>query len=200
MSDFRTLAYTQLASDTASIVFGGLDVTPYSVLEIHAELKTDRASNTWDAFTLTPSSGIGVTSGDGGTANTAVAYSSGNSYPGAIWANALGNAQNAIVGICAGNSMSGLADRSGMPARILVFNPVKELKSTERDITVYAESTGVYGSTIGESAYDQDVYRTVNNWPGRTDASITSLTFASYYSANFLTGSWVAIYGYYGGD
>ena len=197
MSDFRTLGYTQLASPAASIVFSGLDVNPYSVLEIHAELKTDRASNTWDAFTLTPSSGIGTTSGDGGTANTAVGYSSGNSYPGAIWANALGNVQNSIVGICAGASMSGLADRSGMPARILIFNPVKEIQSTERDITVYAESTGGYGSTIGETTYDQDVYRTVNNWPGRTDDSITSLTFASYYSANFSAGSWIAIYGYY---
>lgn len=193
MSDFRSLGTLTLSTNSASFAMTGLDVTAYSVIEIHTSFKTDR-SNTKDQTYMTCSSYGAGESGDGGINNSGVAYSKANSnLNGSHNASVNGNSSNRILCLAAGANTPNVSDRDGFPSRLVLFHPTKFAESYERDISIYYESTNGYGSTLGG---DMDVSRGIVTWPGRTEDSITSFTWTPRYGTNFLAGSWVAIYGY----
>ena len=201
MTDFRSLGtYEVSGSAVASISFTGLTVTDYSVLEIHWQLFSDDSAIEYDRVRLVPSSGTGGASGDGGTNNSGVSWGIGASNTTSSIGTAAsvnGTTNNQLIGMCMTDLTASNSNWTGTPGKAVIYNPTKEVESYERDITVYCESTPGFGTTWGASTDNKDVTRTVVTWPGRTDDSISSLTFSPVNGSNWKVGSWIAIYGYY---
>ena len=200
MTDFRSLGTYEVSGSTvASISFTGLNVTDYSVLEIHWQLFSDYDSVAYDRVRLVPSSGTGGASGDGGTNNSGVSWGIGTSNTTSVGTgnSVNGSTNNQIIGMCIADFISDASDWTGTPGKAIIYNPTKEVGSYERDITVYCESTPGFGSAWGGSVDNKDVTYTIVTWPGRTDDSISSLTFSPVNGSNWKVGSWIAVYGYY---
>jgi len=199
MTDFRSLGtYEVSGSAVASISFTGLTVTDYSVLEIHWQLFSDDSAIEYDRVRLVPSSGTGGASGDGGTNNSGVSWGQGSTTSSiGTAASVNGTTNNQIIGMCMTDLTASNSNWTGTPGKAVIYNPTKEVESYERDITVYCESTPGFGTTWGASTDNKDVTRTIVTWPGRTDDSISSLTFSPVNGSNWKVGSWIAIYGYY---
>ena len=199
MTDFRSLGtYEVSGSAVASISFTGLTVTDYSVLEIHWQLFSDDSAIEYDRVRLVPSSGTGGASGDGGTNNSGVSWGQGSTTSSiGTAASVNGTTNNQIIGMCMTDLTASNSNWTGTPGKAVIYNPTKEVESYERDITVYCESTPGFGTTWGASTDNKDVTRTIVTWPGRTDDSISSLTFSPVNGSNWKVGSWIAVYGYY---
>ncbi len=195
MSDFRSLGYYEATGSVYSFSVSGLDTTPYSVLEIHAEFKTDYAAAA-DWIRVNCSSGQGQSGQNPNTNNSGVSYVGPNT---SVWTSTGHSTNNEILMAAQGTTGNQYSNRTGHPSRMLVFNPVTNVGGRDRALSIWTCTTPGYGGNMTGQTYG-DINVSFVSWPRPTsspEASLTSFTFSPVWGTNIAAGSWLAVYGYY---